>query len=282
MHKQAHTTLVNGVETSALSIADRGLAYGDGLFETMRVTRHSVPLLSFHIERFARGVERLSLGPKKTLCKGFKEALNEAMAAVSGDALIKVIATRGVGGRGYVPPTHADVTFIAQVFDEVERPAFSLSGGMNVIECQCRLAHQPLLAGIKHLNRLEQILLSRELKGHSEGLVFDYDNQLVEGTKSNILVFEEDRVVTPRLDRCGVQGTLRDFLLVSGDELGFNIEEDSISRSRYESAEALAAVSGVMGIRAIKSVQRAGVKHNYNSDSRMMDIHSLLKRKLFY
>ncbi len=282
MHKQAHTTLVNGVETSALSIADRGLAYGDGLFETMRVVNGSVPLLDYHLERFANGVERLSFGQRKPSCKRFKETLNEALSEVSGDALVKIIVTRGVGGRGYTPPAHADLCFIAQVFDDVDRPAFSQSRGMSVIECQHRLAHQPFLAGIKHLNRLEQVILSAELKGHSEGLVFDYADQLVEGTKSNILLFEAGRVVTPKLDQCGVRGTLRDFLMDSSEALGFSVEEDIVSRSRYHEANAIAFVSSVMGIRPIKSVHRDGFKHDYGSDSRIMDIHSLLKHKLFY
>ena len=128
MNRKSHITLVNGVETSALTIADRGLAYGDGLFETMRVVAGKIPLLKFHLERFERGVNCLKLGSPKALKREFKKNLEQVLAQLSQDtltdnALVKIMVTRGCGGIGYLPPEKAECTFVCQAFNLPEYPS---------------------------------------------------------------------------------------------------------------------------------------------------------------
>lgn len=283
VHKQAHTTLVNGAETSALTIADRGLAYGDGLFETMRVVKNEVPLLEYHIQRFLLGVKRLSLGSATAMKKQFLNALDEALSTVTGDALIKIIVTRGVGGRGYVVPAQGACNVIAQVFDSVEVHPFHPKRGVTLVECDYRLPPNPALAGLKHLNRLDQVLASRSLKGKPEGLVFDLDDHLVEGTKSNVLLFEPERVLTPRLDRCGVSGVLRARLMDAEKELGFAIEEDVVSRERLLEVGALVMINSVFGLMQVKRVGLAsGQSLELGFDVRAQRIHRFLTSSLTY
>jgi len=266
MRRQAHITLVNGVETSALDIADRGLAYGDGLFETMRVTvkrsssgksagktKAAVPLLKWHVARFEKGVERLKLGSVRQLSREFKRNLNQALEQILDNgrldsALVKVIVTRGHGGRGYTPPESINCSIITQVFDLPSYPEHYHNTGVVVRLCKHQLAMQPALAGIKHLNRLEQVLASQELKDEQEGLLFNHNDELIEGIKSNVLLFEGADVVTPLLDKSGVKGTLRQYLIEHADAVGLTIHEAVIDRQRMESADGLAMVNSVYGL----------------------------------
>ena len=283
MHKQAHLTLVNGEETSALSIADRGLAYGDGLFETMRVVKRDIPLLSYHLKRFLKGVEVLALGRRETLEKLFVSSVEDGLRAVGSSALLKVIVTRGTGGRGYQAAASTRNNVVIQVFDPIEPAPFHSGRGVSVVECRYRLPRNPALAGIKHLNRLDQVMASRCLKGKAEGLVFDVNDHLVEGTKSNVLLFEKDRVLTPSLAHCGVQGTLRDYLIDSEEELGFSIEELDVSRQMLSECRALIMVNSVFGILQVSKVE-SGTEPSLNLkfDERASHIHQLLQTKLSF
>jgi 4-amino-4-deoxychorismate lyase len=241
--------------TATLSLSNRGLCYGDGLFETIRYSSDEMPLLVFHRERFALGVKALKLGDVNHALEVFDQAIEFCQEKLRGlghcEALIKVIFTRREGGRGYVPAAHGLDVFI-QIF---EAPCFaseSYEGGVDVILCEHRLSHQPLFAGIKHLNRLDQVLAASELQGAAEGLVCDQDGLVVEGTKSNLIVFSAEGIVTPRIRSAGVAGALRAYLL-SGGVADINIKEVDVSVSDLQSAKGLALVNSVFGCWPIKS-----------------------------
>lgn len=288
MNKKAHITLVNGVETSAITIADRGLAYGDGVFETMRVVAGKIPLLQLHLARFEQGVSCLKLGAAKTLKREFKKYLEQALSELADyglldNAVVKLIVTRGCGGVGYTPPDHAECTFVCQVFNLPEYPSEYSHNGIQVKVTQHRLPNNPALAGIKHLNRLDQILASQELNGEQEGLLFDQDNNLVEGLKSNVLVFEDSQVLTPPLNNCGVQGTLRQYLIAHNKALGFDIKQDVISQVRLKSADGLAMINSVFGLWPVLTVRNLDGKHQkYDSHNKCKTIQKLLSKQLGY
>lgn len=263
MKRPAHITHVNGVETSAINIADRGLAYGDGLFETMRVVQGQVPLLDWHLKRFLRGVEVLGFGQAEHLQSDFLKYLTIALDEIKNNAcletsLIKLIVTRGSNGRGYMPPIDPHYQFIVQVFDQPEYPESHRYEGIVLKECEYRLAYQPQLAGIKHLNRLDQVLASQELLGLAEGLMLDYQNRVIEGTKSNLLMFQGGQIITPNLDNCGVQGVLRDALInacaVKGSGLQLSILERDISFTELKKCEGLAMINSVFGIWPVRTL----------------------------
>ena len=253
MKKPAHITMMNGIETSAIDIADRGLAYGDGLFETMRVIEGEIPLFSHHLRRFLKGVAVLGLGDETRLKRDFQHYVQSALIRIKdnacfGSSIVKMMVTRGNGGRGYLPPEEANCHFIVQVFDFPYYPSSFSTEGISLRECQYRLGFQPQLAGIKHLNRLDQVLASQELLNEPEGLLMDYDDKVIEGTKSNLLVFKNGQVLTPNLSSCGVHGVLRDELLEPSNKLNLRVKIEDLTLDDVVDSDALAMINSVFGI----------------------------------
>lgn len=238
--------LVNGVPTSLVSVRDRGLAYGDGLFETIRVRRGTLPLADYHFRRLARGAQVLRLPLDLTLI--LTEI--EQMATQIGDGLIKLTITRGESQRGYAMPPQPELTRILQ---SSPLPAYSpqhAEQGIRLYPCITRLGNQPLLAGIKHLNRLEQILARSEWQdaAYAEGLVCDLEGNPVEGTMSNLFIRLNDRWVTPVLDQCGVQGVMRDFLIDHLDDQGEAVVQRTISHDELLSSTEVFCCNSVFGV----------------------------------
>ncbi|MCE9664930.1 aminodeoxychorismate lyase [Halomonas sp. M5N1S17] len=188
---------------------DRGLAYGDGLFETVLV-RDGTPLLwGQHMTRLARGCQVLGipLPPRDEL---------DRLPGQAGPGLrvLKLILTRGSGGRGYLPPASSLPRLRWQAMAFSPQPS-RWRDGVRVRHCRLRLGIQPLLAGLKHLNRLENVLARDEWADPdlAEGVLCNSDGWLVEATCMNLFWQREGRLETPRLDDSGVAGTLRAALL---------------------------------------------------------------------
>ncbi|MFV1873292.1 MAG: aminodeoxychorismate lyase [Oleiphilus sp.] len=288
MKRPAHITHVNGVETSAIDIADRGLAYGDGLFETMRVVKGDVPLLSLHLARFLKGVDVLGLGDQTIMKQNFLYYLNTVLDEVKHNAcfeasLIKIIITRGNGGRGYLPPENSLCHFIVQVFDMPVYPLSFSQEGIVLRECQYRLGYQPQLAGIKHLNRLDQVLASHELISEPEGLLLDYEMNVIEGTKSNILVFFKDEIVTPKLDLTGVQGVLRQALIEADPTLKLTITERDVAFSELLESDGVMMINSVFGSWPVHTLLcQDGKKIHYKKTKRCQYIQDWLSQTYAY
>lgn len=203
--------LVDGSPDVGISVLDRGLAYGDGVFETMRVSQGTIALLDYHLARLRRGLKALRM--PVDLAETVLELGSEARRLDAG--VIKLTLTRGAGRRGYSIPADAMPTRICQSFPLSGHPPEHAREGIRLFECQTRLAVQPLLAGIKHLNRLEQVLARSEWSDptYAEGLVRDTQGHVIECTMSNLFILENARWVTPDLSGCGVQGVMRDYLI---------------------------------------------------------------------
>ncbi len=201
------TCWVDGQPTELLSVRDRGLAYGDGLFETIAVRAGQPRLLERHLERLAEGCRRLSLPVELALLR--EEILG--CAACVGDGVLKLLLTRGDGVRGYAPPQPAHVRRILIAGDVPAYPPANAEQGVRLFPCRTRLAEQPLLAGLKHLNRLEQVLARAEWQGadFAEGLMCDQAGRVIEGVFSNLFLVRGGALETPRLSRCGVAGVMR-------------------------------------------------------------------------
>lgn len=204
--------LVNGVADDRVSALDRGLAYGDGLFETIRWTAGRAPLWDRHLARLAAGCRRLGIPAPDSA------TLADEAARVIGterSAIVKLIVTRGAAQRGYASAPRASATRIVAAFPLPALPRAWYAEGICVRTCALRLAAQPALAGIKHLNRLEQVLARAEWSDPAivEGLLFDSAGHLVSATAANVFVVVDGRVRTPPVDACGVAGVLRGALL---------------------------------------------------------------------
>ncbi|MEX2489977.1 MAG: aminodeoxychorismate lyase [Pseudomonadales bacterium] len=244
--------LINGTFAESIHAGDRGLAYGDGLFETIRIAAGEPVLLGEHLERLREGCQRLEI----EVSIADVEADFQRLLAGSefSDAVIKLILTRGVSGRGYRFEPGGQPTRIAEIsayLPELE-PG---EQGVATVLCETRLGINPDLAGIKHLNRLEQVMAAREIPVHDyrEGLMMSQTDELIEGTKTNLFLVENGQLVTPSLQHCGVKGTMRKFLLerISGST-------SPVSLARLERADEVFVCNSVIGIWPVNSLAMAG------------------------
>lgn len=207
---QVPTITVNGQACENVSALDRGLLYGDGLFETMAVRDGSIRFLEEHLRRLQTGCQVLGLEglDHDTLTQEVAQAIDSDQ-----ECIIKVIITRGAGERGYRPVRQA-LTRIVQKFPRPVFPQAYEDPGIDVTLCKFRLSHQPRLAQIKHLNRLEQVLARNEWEDeYQEGLVCDIQDHVIEATASNVFFETNGGLVTPDLSQCGVAGILREQII---------------------------------------------------------------------
>ncbi len=230
---------VEDAATDAVLVEGRGFAYGDGVFETMRAIGGSIPWWPGHRARLALGAARLRIPLPAAAC--METALHDWLSQHR-DAVIKLIVTRGSGGRGYSPALDAPPVWalLASALPAPTRP-----GGLALRWCETRLAQQPLLAGIKHGNRLEQILARAEWHDPDidEGLMRDTDGHVVAATAANLFVLREGHWWTPPVDRCGIAGICRSWALRA-----FAASERRLNADEVESADALVLCNAVRGI----------------------------------
>ena len=212
---------VDGMPSASVNTLDRGLHYGDGLFETLKVKEGRIALLDYHLQRLAQGCGRLSFAIPPT--SALQDELRRAAQGQS-RAVLKLIVTRGTGGRGYAPPQHVAPVRILLLYPQPDYPTVNWEEGVRLRACDTRLGRNPKLAGLKHLNRLEQVLARSEwstTEGAAEGLMLDEAGLVIEGTMSNVFAVSEAGVlITPALERCGVAGVMRRHLLEQAQRAG--------------------------------------------------------------
>lgn len=237
---------VDGQPADSLSLKDRGLAYGDGLFETIAVRAGKPSLLELHLQRLALGCQRLAISIDLPLVRD--ELLR--FASQLGDGVAKLIVTRGDSQRGYAPGVGAAARRILQGSPLPQYPAVNAEQGVRLFACQTRLAEQPLLAGLKHLNRLEQVLARAEWQDaeHAEGLVCDSHGRVIEGVYSNLFMVRGGVLQTPELSRCGVAGVMRGALLAQAPALGISVQVSDLALADLEQAEEVFLCNSVYGI----------------------------------
>lgn len=245
--------LFNGErEVAGIDPGNRGLNYGDGLFETTRVHRGTLPLWPRHLARLREGAERLGIALPAI---DFLEARVAETVSGCDSGVLKLLLTRGDGGRGYAPPPDATPTWLLSLHP---LPASNPSG-LRLRWCETRLASQPALAGIKHCNRLEQVLARAEVEraGCDEGLMRDAGGAAISATSANLLAFRDGRWQTPHVDACGVAGVLRGWLLGQG-----LLDLADLAPADVESAETVALCNAVRGILPVASLgARAWARH---------------------
>ncbi|WP_425640968.1 aminodeoxychorismate lyase [Marinomonas gallaica] len=202
----------NYLPDSSLSITDRGVSYGDGLFETIATHSGYIPKLAIHQARIKRGCRRLgfNISPEQwQICWAFiaQQALKNPNCG------IKLMLTRGSGGRGYRPPTDAAYEFLVGVFDA---PNYSQqrSEGVSLVTSRIQTSINPSLSGMKHLNRLENVLAKQELADRAyEAVMLDANGHVIECVQSNIFWIIRGELFTPALSKSGVQGSCRTSIL---------------------------------------------------------------------
>lgn len=249
----------------ALAPDERGLAYGDGLFETMRIDRGGVPWWPRHRARLAEGARRLGITPPGDT---WLDARVAELAANVDRGVLKLVLTRGAGGRGYLPPDALAPTVVLSVHS-LPPPA----GGLEVAWSPIRLGIQPALAGIKHLNRLEQVLARREADaaGAHEALMLDTNGGLVCATAANVMVLGEGHWLTPPVSRSGVAGVCRGWLLEQG-----LARESELPRATVDAARAVILCNAVRGILPVARLDGRGLAHDPAIDSIVGALHEAM------
>ncbi len=220
---------------------DRGFAYGDGLFETIAVRGGRPRLLERHLQRLRLGADRLSLQlPSRRHLGEFVAGVVEGEAAGHGRAILKLVATRGDGERGYAY-RHSAARVLAGIGPARAWPPERRERGVVVRWCRTRLGRNPALAGIKHLDRLEQVLARAEWEDQDvvEGLMLDSGGSVVCATMSNLFLGRGGRLITPAITHAGVAGIMRGRVLQLADELGLETTVREIEPAEVMSADEL-------------------------------------------
>ena len=230
----------------ALDPRDRGLAYGDGVFETILVHRGSLVWRDAHLARMQRGCDALGIASPAA---DFLRAETDALIADCGRGVLKIIVTRGIGARGYAPPRHGPATLLLSLSDAPLPPP---RDGLVLRWCATPLAIQPRLAGLKHLNRLEQVLARAEWDDPAidDGLQCDPAGRVACATSANLFVLRDGRWLTPPVVDCGVAGICRGWILEHVAGAG----EAVLARGDVESADGLVLCNAVRGILSVAAL----------------------------
>lgn len=246
--------LVNGQSVATAGWHDRGLAYGDGLFESMRIEQGQILHWPLHLARLREGCQRLAL----SLAEAELSAEISQLCQDVERGVCKLILTRGDGQRGYAMPVPASCRRILQLTSLPSWPEQNFSSGIELYPCKTRLACQPLLAGLKHLNRLEQVLARNEWQSerYAEGLMLDTNDYVIEGVFSNIFFVRQQRLLTPALTNSGVAGVMRSHIFQLADKLGLACEQVNIKTAELEQMDEIFMCNSLYGIWPVRAFQQ--------------------------
>jgi 4-amino-4-deoxychorismate lyase len=242
---------INGRLAERIDALDRGLQYGDGIFETMRLCDSRIRLLEFHLQRLRAGLARLNI----QLPANIRTELSQ-VAARHADGVLKLIVTRGVGPRGYRPDRAARPTRVLS-FEHMPVQGQSAALPARVRVCSIKLGQNPALAGLKTLNRLESVLARSEWShaGIWEGLMRDEDDNFVSGTMSNLFVRRRSVLLTPSLHSCGVAGVMRRWVIKTAPTLKLRVVVGRVRWADIGSAEEVFMSNAIVGVKSVRSCE---------------------------
>lgn len=247
--------LVDGLPVNAIPADDRGFAYGDGVFRTLAMRSGHAQWWPQQYAKLAADCGALNImSPAESVLRRDIETI----AAQLPDCALRITVTRGSGGRGYAIAESAQSRRVVSAHPLPEYPAIWLEQGVNARVCKLRLAAQPSLAGIKHLNRLENVLARAEWNDPAiaEGLLLDETGHVIEGTRCNVFIVENGVLVTPDLSRCGVAGVTRDLVIAAAERYGLHCRIEAISRQRLETATEILLVNSLIGVWPVAALEQ--------------------------
>lgn len=247
--------IVNGEVTSSVSSQDRGLHYGDGLFETIAFVNQQPLFWEAHFQRLLNGCQKLGIvcptdsELKSTLNKLTKTATDKL------NLVIKIIVTRGDSERGYQLAKNSRPNIVLLLSTYPEYPKMYWEEGVKVLRCQTSLSTQKQLAGLKHLNRLEQVLARQEWNDEfQEGLMLNDDGQVIEGVMSNLFIVKDKSVITPSLENAGVNGIMRNVILNLCESNGIITTQDTLSFEQVADADEVFLTNSLIGVWPVKKI----------------------------
>ncbi|MBL7003483.1 MAG: aminodeoxychorismate lyase [Gammaproteobacteria bacterium] len=243
-------SLLNGEETQACSVEDRALHYGDGLFETMLMQSGKIKYWPLHLQRLLAGCQQLKINPPSS------DELNKDLSKLANqlgkkDFIVKLIVSRGIGGRGLKVPQSLIATrlFLAYSYqDDPLKPAKQLK------VCQTRLLENSTLGGIKHLNRLPYLLASEELEGFDEGIMLNSQSEVVECITHNIFGVKDGQLFTPMITNCGVKGIMRQQVIERAKRQNMKLSESAFNIKRWKEMDECFITNAVIGLQSVSRI----------------------------
>ncbi len=247
-------TLVNGVKSDYVSVDDRGLNYGDGLFETILVKNNKPVLFDAHWQRLSRSAKVMQINcPAKEIVAG---QIAEVIAN-NQDGVLKIIVTRGQGnGRGYqYSPDHSP-TCIVRYFPPSESSKI-FANDIRLTFSQYPLAPS-IFGGIKHLNRLEQINARAELSKskYNEIICSDIQGNIIECSSANIFFCTNNIIYTPLINNFGIKGIIRDWVISCAEENHIQINECELTREIVLQSDEVFITNSIIGVRSVAKIEQ--------------------------
>jgi 4-amino-4-deoxychorismate lyase len=239
--------LINGNKDGRLSPLDRGFAYGDGIFRTLAIQDGIPQHWDHHYAKLVHDCNVLGI-----VCPGEHIFLSDIEKLFEGSKLsvAKIVVTRGEGARGYSMPSLAQPNRVIIKSDYPQYPQNYFEAGVSLYQCQTRLGHQPQLAGIKHLNRLENVIARAEWSDSrfADGLLLDMYENVIECSMSNLFARYHQTLCTPDLSRCGVAGITRQRVMELAPSLGYAIEVVNIPLPTLLEADEILISNSLFGV----------------------------------
>jgi 4-amino-4-deoxychorismate lyase len=251
---QVSTLWIDGHRANALPLPDRGLDFGDGLFETLLSVDGGIPFLALHMSRLTHGLKVLGFPDVTDLAQKY---LNMALNELDSEArAIRLTVTRGNALRGYAPPQEASPRIIISASPLACNP-LRTSSPAKLGVADIRWSSQPVLAGIKHLNRLEQVLAAdqRVAQGWDEAVMLDDEGLPLSVVSGNLFIVKDARLLTPPLKRCGIAGTRRALIVQRWQgQLGLEVRVERFSLADLESATEVFYCNSLLGFRPVATL----------------------------
>ncbi|HEX6395942.1 MAG TPA: aminodeoxychorismate lyase [Steroidobacteraceae bacterium] len=245
---------VDGIEGNSMPADDRGLQYGDGLFETILVRNRVARFLDLHLARLGRGLARLAIPfvDGAALRADVARALERAPSL----AILKIIVTRGSGERrGYAPSGAASARRIVSIWPSAPLPP--MEQGVDLGVAQLRLPEPSPFAGLKHLNRLENVMAAAEFAATPtfDSLLLSTAGRLVSGVACNVFLVKAGGLLTPAVERAGVAGVMRQVVLREAAGLGIATREAELTLEDVFDADAMFITNARIGVVPVRRVR---------------------------
>jgi len=274
-------SLINGKFKDSISVLDRGLAYGDGFFETMLWKRKhpgatfdsaGVEFWQRHVKRIKKGCHLLQIKfpNPSTLIKYKQKILSRACNSGLKDGILKILITRGQGGRGYKFEKNITPTVIFLVFPKKKIGQNFFDKGVKVRFCKSSLSTNNDFAGLKHLNRLDSVLARSEwVDDYFEGILLDQQENLIEGTMTNIFFIKKNKLYTPSIIDSGIEGIMRGVVMESYKNFFKKIKLTKIHKKDLENFDEMFLTNSVLKILPVRQMGRKKFKISENTKNFM-------------
>ena len=244
--------LVNGEAESSIPVTDRAFHYGDGVFETLRVASGEMTLWPQHRERLLAGCDFLGI---PLLPEKLDNDLQRLLAGSPDEGIVKILVSRGSGGRGYQPRGVGAPLRVVQFYSLPDNARQFTEQGIEATVCRHPVSGNSRMSRFKHLCRLDQVLASQELgERFPEGVMLSDDGYIIEGTRSNLFLAVAGELATPSLEKAGVQGVMRQYLLERFAAAGLPVRIDRIDSKDLLDASELFFCNSVFGVWPVKSL----------------------------